>query len=64
VNPEPIDIQLERARHRGREAFHAGNARTECPYDADTAEHAIWTEAWDTAEHLRQGLGEHWARQA
>ena len=64
MSHEPIEIQMERARHRGREAFHSGASRTACPYEQDTAEHAIWTEAWDAAEHLREDLGEQWARQA
>jgi ribosome modulation factor len=59
-----VQIRLERARHQGRESFHAGEARDGSPYEPHTEEHEVWVAAWDAAHELREAIGELLRRQA
>jgi ribosome modulation factor len=62
VTLEPAHVRLARARHQGREAFHAGDDRAVCPYGAGTAERDVWEASYDLARELRERLGELWRR--
>jgi ribosome modulation factor len=64
MSDDPVEIRLERARHQGRESFHAGDPRTDSPYAPHTDEHRVWLDAWDAAHDLREAIGELLRRQA
>ena len=65
VSPaESRNLNLERARHQGREAFFSGLSGESCPYDQGTEERLMWLGAWDAARDYREQLDEHLLRQA
>ena len=59
----PLLSAVESAAHRGREAFYAGRARADCPYEALSAECASWLEAFDAARQVRVFLDQHLGRE-
>jgi ribosome modulation factor len=59
----PLLPTLESAAHRGREAFWAGRARADCPYEPLSAECASWLEAFDAARQVRVFLDQHLGRE-
>ena len=53
---ESLETRLERARHQGREAFHAGSSLALCPYDLGSVEARTWLAAWEAARLLRERI--------
>ena len=60
----PESLNLERARHQGREAFFSGQSGDTCPYEVGTPERVTWLSAWDAARDYREMLDQHLLRQA
>jgi len=56
LTQEPLDTRLARARHQGREAFHAGQSLALCPYDLGSVEGRTWLAAWEAARLLRERI--------
>lgn len=56
MSQESLETRLERARHRGREAFHAGQSLALCPYDLGSPEGRTWLAAWEAARLLRERI--------
>lgn len=57
-------LTTESARHRGREAFFAGEPRESCPFPEDSGERLAWTGAWEAARDYRVWLDIHIEREA
>ena len=49
-------MRMERARHQGREAFHAGHSLAVCPYDLGSLEGRTWLASWEAARLLRERI--------
>lgn len=49
---------------RGREAFHVGIRREDCPYPSEPDLRALWLAGWDRALAFRIALDEKLAREA
>ena len=60
----PVLSAVESAGHRGREAFWAGRARTDCPFPPLSPESMSWLEAFDAARQVRIFLDQHLHREA
>jgi ribosome modulation factor len=56
LSQETLEMRLERARHQGREAFHAGQSLALCPYDLGSVEGRTWLAAWEAARLLRERI--------
>ena len=49
-------MRMERARHEGRESFHAGHSLALCPYGLGSVEGRTWLAAWEAARLLRERI--------
>jgi ribosome modulation factor len=56
VPHDSLEMRLQRARHEGREAFHAGQSLAVCPYELGGAEGRTWLAAWEAARLLRERI--------
>jgi ribosome modulation factor len=56
VTQESLETRVARARHQGREAFHAGESLAVCPYDLGSPEGRTWLAAWEAARLLRERI--------
>ena len=60
---DPLETRLERARHQGREAFHAGHSLAVCPYELGSIESRTWLAAWEAARLLRERIDQRLQRE-